>query len=98
MVGWSDGLGNDVNEKNNSILWCQLSRIQNLVNRLYYEGRIMSHGFIPLQQRVAFWMDTLCVPIGEHNISHRKSAIRHISQSERGSRTRFIDPEDSAII
>jgi hypothetical protein len=42
---WSDGLGN---AKANTLPWCQLQRIQGLVNALY---------------QVPFWMDTLCVPL-----------------------------------
>jgi hypothetical protein len=79
-----------VSQEENSVLRCQLSRIQGLVDRLYAEQHLVSGGAGPpggvqlvrmeeqQQQQVGFWMDTLCVPIGDKYRDHRKSAIRDI--------------------
>lgn len=48
---WRGGLGNP---NANSLPWCQLRRIQDLVNGLY-----KARGPID----IPFWMDTLCVPL-----------------------------------
>ncbi|KAI1113978.1 hypothetical protein F5Y14DRAFT_198927 [Nemania sp. NC0429] len=66
---WSDGLGND--EAANSMLRCQLSRVQSLVNRLYPEIK---------DENVPFWIDTLCVPVDEAHRELRKRVIRHMSE------------------
>src|SRR3954454_8774778 len=76
-----------MSQEENSLLRCQLSRIQGLVDRLYAEQHLVSGGVGPSrviqlvpreeeQQQVGFWMDTLCVPIGDKYRAHRKSAIR----------------------
>jgi hypothetical protein len=62
-TSWSDGLGNP---HENSLPRCQLFRLQKLVNALY-----------PDEVRpVRFWMDTLCVPVGEEHRDLRKRSIR----------------------
>ncbi|KAH0569263.1 hypothetical protein GP486_000019 [Trichoglossum hirsutum] len=67
---WSDGLGND--DKINSLWACQLSRIQLLVNELYSRPhRALDPDHAREVSRedgiVSFWIDTLCVPVGEEN-------------------------------
>ncbi|KAF3932083.1 hypothetical protein ABW20_dc0105914 [Dactylellina cionopaga] len=64
---WSDGLGND--NKQNSMHKCQLSRIQKLVDALYPDTA----------GSTGFWIDTLCVPVGEHNVHLRGAAIRKMA-------------------
>ncbi|KAF3908893.1 hypothetical protein AA313_de0205988 [Arthrobotrys entomopaga] len=74
---WSDGLGND-NETN----WmhrCQITRIQGLVDKLYNPSAQSPEG------NVGFWMDTLCVPVGDHNKQTRKRAIGHMANVYRRS-------------
>jgi len=53
---WSDGLGNAIA---NTLPWCQLQRIQGLVDALYQDTAGNQHP-------VPFWMDTLCVPVEQH--------------------------------
>jgi hypothetical protein len=75
-----------VSQEENSLLRCQLSRIQGLVDWLYAEQHLVIGGAGPpggvqlvrmeQQQQVGFWMDTLYVPIGDKYRAHRKSAIR----------------------
>jgi hypothetical protein len=70
---WSDGMGNP---KKNSLPICQLSRIQKLVNQVNFSNRG--------EDQVGFWMDTLCVPVGDEYREVRKSCIRrmgHIYES-----------------
>ncbi|GAB1318000.1 hypothetical protein MFIFM68171_08210 [Madurella fahalii] len=53
---WSDGLGN-LDE--NSLLECQLDRIQNAVDAVAQSKDIKGH-----RRPEHFWLDTLCVPVG----------------------------------
>jgi hypothetical protein len=56
---WSDGLGN---HKRNSLPFCQMRRLQKLVDDLYE----------PNDRPVPFWIDTICVPLEP---LERKAAI-----------------------
>ena len=61
---WADGLGNPAANK---LPLCQLRRIQNQVDALYDEkSSIANH---------PFWIDTICVPVGEVFTEQRKKAI-----------------------
>ncbi|AEO68452.1 uncharacterized protein THITE_2089960 [Thermothielavioides terrestris NRRL 8126] len=65
---WSDGLGN--NDKENSLWACQLSRIQSLVNELGRGMEMPGAGQVRGEdgnRLVPFWIDTLCVPVGDEN-------------------------------
>ncbi|KAI1173437.1 hypothetical protein F4777DRAFT_580909 [Nemania sp. FL0916] len=82
---WSDGLGND--DKTNSLAICQLSRIQSLVNRLY--SQTQSHLTAnPTElsetrsEMIPFWIDTLCVPVGQAAEAKRlrTRAIRQMAE------------------
>lgn len=65
---WSDKMGN-VNS--NSIPGCMFKRLESFV-RVVGRQEGLSRGGKPL----AFWIDTLCVPVGRHLDEHRKEAIR----------------------
>ncbi|KAL6238459.1 hypothetical protein BDW75DRAFT_20889 [Aspergillus navahoensis] len=76
---WADGLGN--NDIHNTLPECQLSRIQELVDRLYQErhrGLIQDYEPGDHDERVGFWIDSLCVPVGKGNKDIRKGAIRQM--------------------
>jgi len=62
---WSDGLGNT---QRNSLPFCQLQKLQSLVDVLY----------APEHRPVAFWVDTLCVPL-EDDV--RTRAIRMMGET-----------------
>lgn len=77
MVGccsWADGLGNP---HANSLPGCQLDRIQRLLDHLPGES-VTEHARW-------FWMDTLCVPVGEKNKSCRKAAIAQMADTYQGA-------------
>lgn len=63
----------------NSLPRCQLSRIQQLVSQLYAESHLSLNGvYMPEKNRdeqIGFWLNTLCVPAGEHNSEILKSVI-----------------------
>ena len=65
---WSDGRGNP---RRNCLCRCQLFYIQELVNNLYD----------PKLHPVPFWMDTLCIPVGQARYQTRRTAIARISQT-----------------
>lgn len=58
------------NQVQNSLPICQLSRLQLTVNRLYPQNGINRR-----QSNVAFWMDTLCVPVQDEYEAYCKQAI-----------------------
>jgi hypothetical protein len=65
---WSDKIGN-VNS--NSIPGCMFKRLESFIRAVgRQEG--LSRGGKPL----AFWIDTLCIPVGRHLDEYRKEAIR----------------------
>jgi hypothetical protein len=77
LYSWSDGLGN--NDKENELWRCQLDRMQSLADGIRSGS---SSG------PTAFWLDTLCVPVGDANRHPggdrgrdlRKDAISHMAR------------------
>jgi hypothetical protein len=67
---WSDGLGNP---NRNCLNQCQLNRIQSLVNKLYEVKR----------SPVRFWVDTLCIPVGDDHEDLRTIAINRMAETYR---------------
>ncbi|KAI5990031.1 hypothetical protein F5J12DRAFT_748042, partial [Pisolithus orientalis] len=61
---WSEGLGNPTG---NTLPICQVSRIQKMVDELLPDRGVDQH--------VPFWMDTLCVPVGDSLKEYRKKCI-----------------------
>ncbi|KAG2068779.1 hypothetical protein BDR04DRAFT_1102676 [Suillus decipiens] len=61
---WSQGLGNPAE---NTLPICQLSQIQQMVDDLFADRGVDEH--------VPFWMDTLCVPVGENLKEFREKCI-----------------------
>ncbi|GAB1311912.1 Heterokaryon incompatibility domain-containing protein [Madurella fahalii] len=83
---WADGLGNN---QTNSLLTCQLNRVQRLVNQLYTESHLSSshhHETAAASAEglaIPFWIDTLCVPV--HNKILRRKAIYKMADIYRGA-------------
>ncbi|RDW81285.1 uncharacterized protein DSM5745_04842 [Aspergillus mulundensis] len=69
---WSDGLGNP---HDNTLPHCQLAYIQNLVNALYADS----------PHPVRFWLDTLCIPVGDRHSPFRRIAINRMHETFRAS-------------
>ncbi|KAK3353866.1 hypothetical protein B0T25DRAFT_581540 [Lasiosphaeria hispida] len=76
---WADGMGNP---RENRLPDCQLARIQAMVDNLDFLGRDPS-------SPVAFWMDTLCIPMANKHKALRKECIRSM---------RLIYSEASAVL
>ncbi|KAI0329716.1 hypothetical protein GY45DRAFT_845779 [Cubamyces sp. BRFM 1775] len=73
---WADGLGNPVR---NALPKCQLRRLRGYVVELYnthYRHLQSTSG-----PAVAFWMDTLCVPVAEEAKAFRKKAIQLLGKT-----------------
>jgi hypothetical protein len=71
---WADGLGNPAANK---LPLCQLRRIQHQVDALYDEkSSIANH---------PFWIDTICVPVGEVFTEQRKRAIEGMANVYRSA-------------
>ncbi|KAI0663604.1 hypothetical protein C8Q70DRAFT_1050267 [Cubamyces menziesii] len=73
---WADGLGNPVQ---NALPKCQLRRLRNYVLGLYnthYRDSQPTSG-----SAVAFWMDTVCVPVAEEAKAFRKKAIQLLGKT-----------------
>ncbi|KAL4996885.1 hypothetical protein BDV10DRAFT_202047 [Aspergillus recurvatus] len=69
---WSDGLGNP---HDNTLPYCQIAYIQGLVNALYPDS---SHP-------VKFWLDTVCIPVGDRHSPFRRIAINRMHETFRAS-------------
>jgi len=90
---WSDGLGN---LKYNGLPLCQLKNIQRQVDAIYSQYSAKS--------KTLFWMDTLCVPVGEAFGVERGLAIADMAAIYRtadsvlilNSELKTIDSERSA--
>jgi len=82
---WADGLGNP---RTNSLPLCQLTRIQQMAN--------LAHALdndVPTYP-VAFWMDTLCVPVEPQHKEHRQIAIRRMRDTyARAKKVLVLDSE-----
>ncbi|KAL5050838.1 hypothetical protein BDW71DRAFT_173288 [Aspergillus fruticulosus] len=69
---WSDGLGNP---HGNTLPYCQLAYIQGLVNALCPES----------SRPVKFWLDTICIPVGDRHSPFRRIAINRMHETFRAS-------------
>jgi Heterokaryon incompatibility protein (HET) len=82
---WADGLGNP---RTNSLPLCQLTRVQQMAN--------LAHALdndVPTYP-VAFWMDTLCVPVEPQHKEHRQTAIRRMRDTyARAKKVLVLDSE-----
>ncbi|KAK7470560.1 hypothetical protein VKT23_001984 [Stygiomarasmius scandens] len=68
---WADGLGNAMS---NALPRCQIRRLRDYVHHLSGMHAPMSTS--PESSPVAFWMDTLCIPVDPSARTYRKKAIR----------------------
>lgn len=97
---WSDGMGNP-NE--NKLPTCQLQRIRSLLRELDQMTSAWSllnrgHGSRLWQRSMdkcmPFWIDTLCVPVGEEYREERRSAIVMMKETyERAHQVLVLDAE-----
>ncbi len=71
---WSDGLGNF---EGNSMLGCQLSRIQKAVDSLYHDELAL---YDSKTSSVPFWMDTLLIPNDPELEKIKKDTIINMTQ------------------
>ncbi|KIJ28478.1 hypothetical protein M422DRAFT_215377, partial [Sphaerobolus stellatus SS14] len=79
---WSDGLGN---EEQSSLPTCQLSRLQGMVDGLFAEAHYVDEDYANEKAveyssyvQVGFWIDTLCVPVGNDYVEYRQATIRQM--------------------
>jgi len=87
MAG-GDGLGNP---SENALPRCQARFLQALVNRL--QGVQEGH-----HRTCHWWMDTICVPVGEENRNLRKEAIRNMRRTyQDASRVLALDSSLMAV-
>ncbi|OTB03161.1 hypothetical protein M426DRAFT_180611 [Hypoxylon sp. CI-4A] len=77
---WSDGIGN---LKENSLLECQLNRIQRLVNDV---ARSPAVKHAPQH----FWLDTLSVPVGDDMRPFRRKAIQNMANIYKASAATLV--------
>lgn len=81
---WAHGLGN---VKANSLPYCQISRMKRLISELPF-------GMIGKDWGAAFWIDTLCIPVGPENKKYRKLAITRLAHTYRiASHVLVLDAE-----
>ena len=86
FVGGADGLGN---QTTNTLPLCQLQYIQRLMDS--FQKRT-NEGQQPLN--IFWWCDTLCVPVREQFVEHRKAAIRDMRLTyASASKTLILDAE-----
>jgi len=71
---WADGLGN---AKSNALPRCQLQRFRDYANHLYS----MHNPATSSSPSVAFWMDTLCIPVDPTARTYRKKAIQLLDKT-----------------
>ncbi|THU90169.1 hypothetical protein K435DRAFT_841561 [Dendrothele bispora CBS 962.96] len=71
---WADGLGNPVS---NALPRCQLQRLRDYANHL---SRVLNPTS-SLSLPVAFWMDTLCIPVDPTAKAYRKRAIQLLGKT-----------------
>ncbi|SJL16205.1 uncharacterized protein ARMOST_19724 [Armillaria ostoyae] len=74
---WADGLGNP---KINALPRCQLRRLRDYANQLSHVHEHPSH---PSSLPIAFWMDTLCIPVHPSELAkrYRKKAIQLLGKT-----------------
>jgi Heterokaryon incompatibility protein (HET) len=82
---WADGLGNPTA---NGLPLCQLRLLQMRVNSVPLNERLARSANVP------FWIDTVCVPVGQEDKSDRETAVHLIAQTfQKAGITLVISPE-----
>ena len=71
---WSDGLGND---QQNAVQTCQLRRLAQEVRALQ-AGRVQQPS-IDDQEPVAFWLDTMCIPVTKQDDPEEYGLVKKIA-------------------
>lgn len=78
---WSGGLGNP---HSNKIASCQLRRLYEICGQTLHESRpfesLTDRIFSKAQRKVHFWLDTLCIPVGDENRGAKKISIARMSR------------------
>ncbi|KAL1615723.1 hypothetical protein SLS54_008853 [Diplodia seriata] len=96
---WSDGLGN---ENDNALYQCQLERLDSMLQSL--EGdrvTIARHGFDTTARElgtVAFWLDTLCIPVQKEHKAFRSFSIQNMHKIySKAAGTVVVDPDIQTV-
>lgn len=78
---WSGGLGNP---HSNTIATCQLRRLYEICGQTLRDSRpfeaLSACTFSATQRKVHFWLDTLCIPVGDENQGAKKISIARMSR------------------
>lgn len=78
---WSGGLGNP---HANKIATCQLRRLYEICGQTLHESRLFeawtNRIFSKGQGKVHFWLDTMCIPVGNENQGAKKISIARMSR------------------
>ena len=83
---WADGLGNP---KSNTLPTCQYPQLQQMANTAFALGQDDN-----LTKPTLFWIDTLCIPVGESFVEYRKLAIQRMrSTYQRAKKVLVLDKE-----
>ncbi|KAH8774245.1 hypothetical protein BGZ57DRAFT_387068 [Hyaloscypha finlandica] len=83
---WADGLGNP---KGNALPTCQYPQLQQMANAAFTLGRNGN-----LTKQTFFWIDTLCIPVGESFVEYRQLAIQRMrSTYQRAKKVLVLDKE-----
>lgn len=94
---WSGGLGNP---HDNSIPTCQLRELMRIVECLHSTNSMIGQIGIKAhqQQKALFWIDTLCIPVGNAAWSARKISIAQMTKIYSGAyRVLALDEELRSI-
>ncbi|KAF9631113.1 hypothetical protein BFW01_g1975 [Lasiodiplodia theobromae] len=95
---WSDGLGN---ESSNALYQCQLERLDRMLQSLEGDQVTIAKSFDTTAGdlgTVAFWLDTLCIPVQKEHIALRHYSIQSMNKIYRkASGTIVIDPDIQAL-
>lgn len=89
---WSGGLGNP---HQNAIAECQLGRLMHFINGLHAADSVSSQAWkLGRQPKVCFWLDTLCIPVGDAAHQARQRSIADMAKIYSGAyRVLVLDVE-----
>lgn len=78
---WSDGLGNP---DGNALPYCQIARLESLTRSLrgtFVDNVSRNHGTTAYEaETVAFWLDTLCIPVQKEHQKLRDFSIQKMQE------------------
>ncbi|KAK2616388.1 hypothetical protein QQS21_000629 [Conoideocrella luteorostrata] len=83
---WADGLGNPTD---NALPTCQYPHLQQMANAAVTRAQDNNHS-----EPTPFWIDSLCIPVGEAFVEYRKLAIQRMrSTYQRAKSVLVLDKE-----